>query len=143
MAINPSRLAYQDCYDLLEKAISSDYPTGLRIKFANRREATHFRQRLHNARYVDRIDNTKVYPDGHPMFGKSVYDVVNCRIRETTDVCWLRLERSDTRRFDIEPIEPEDDFPIKMEPTPAVIQNGGGQNLVVQVMPIRKFPRRF
>ena len=146
MAINLSRIAYQDCYDLMEKAISSEYPTGLRIKFANRNEAIHFRQRLHNARYVDRLDNTKVYPDGHQMYGRSIYDIINVRVRQLTDGWWLRLERVDARQFEIVALE-EDEIaalPPPPPPTSATITNGGGMNLVVPVVPIRgKFLRRF
>ena len=133
MGINPSRLAYQDCYDLMEKAISSEYPGGLRVKFGSENEAINFRQRIHNARQVDRSDNSKVYPDGHPMFARSVYDVITCRIKDG----WLRLERVDSREFVIEPLP-------KSEPEPIVLQNGGGQQLVVPMVKIQpKFPRRF
>lgn len=134
MAMNPSRLAYQDCYDLMEKAISSEYPGGLRVKFSSHNEAINFRHRIHNARQVDRADNSKVYPDGHPMFGRSVYDIISCRIKDG----WLRLERVDAREFTIEPLD------AKPEPEPVVVQNGGGQNLVVPMVKIQpKFPRRF
>lgn len=150
MAINLSRLAYSDCYDLLEKAISSDYPTGLRVLFATRNEAIHFRQRLHNARYVDRRDNAEVYAEGHPMYGRSVYDVINIRCREMRDHgktgWWLRLERVDTRQFTIVALEPHDEvLPLPVpELTHAVVQDGGNMTLVVPVHPIQhKFKRRF
>ena len=150
MAINLSRLAYSDCYDLLEKAISSDYQTGLRVLFANRNEAIHFRQRLHNARYVDRLDNTKVYPDNHPMYGRSVYDILHIRCREMRDHdktgWWLRLERVDARQFTIVALEPEEEviIPALPEPVHAVVQDGGNMTLVVPVHPIQhRFKRRF
>ena len=154
MAINLSRLAYSDCYDLLEKAISSDYPTGLRVLFATRNEAIHFRQRLHNARYVDRLDNTKVYSEDHPMYGRSVYDILHIRCREMKDKdktgWWLRLERVDTRQFTIVALEPAEDYAgvppyvVLPEPTHAIVQDGGNLNLVVPVHPIQhRFKRRF
>jgi hypothetical protein len=137
MAMNPSRLAYQDCYDLMEKAISSEFPSGLRVKFVSENEAVNFRHRLHNARQVDRVDNSKVFPDGHPMFGRSVYDVIICRIRRRGDGYWLGLERVDAREFTIEPLP-------KSEPEPVVLQNGGGAEMVVPMVKIQpKFPRRF
>jgi len=144
MAINLSRLAYSDCYDLLEKAISNEYPTGLKVQFANENEATHFRQRLHNARYVDRLDNTKVYPEGHPMHGRSVYDVINIRKRQLTDGWWLRLERVDARQFTIVPLE-EPEAPMLPPPAPVhAVVTDGGMNLVVPVHPIQhRFKRRF
>lgn len=138
MAINTSRLAYQDCYDLMEKAISDEYPTGLRIKFADFNEANHFRQRIHNARYVDRGENVKTYRADHVMHGRSVYDVLNCRIRQLADGWWLRLERVDARKFEIEPLEAKE-----TPPTHAVVEaNAGGEQLVVPVLAI-KFKRRF
>jgi hypothetical protein len=136
MAINTSRLAYQDCYDLMEKAISDDYPTGLRIKFATWNEANHFRQRIHNARYVDRHDNVEAYPAGHVMHGRSVYDILNCRIRQLVDGVWLRLERVDARKFEIEPLE-------SPEAQAAVIAAADGGNLLVPMLAIGKFKRRF
>jgi hypothetical protein len=135
MAINTSRLAYQDCYDLMEKAISDEYPTGLRIKFATWNEANHFRQRIHNARYVDRNDNVEAYPPSHIMHGRSVYDILNCRIRALADGVWLRLERVDARKFEIMPLE-------SPEVAEAVIASDGG-NMLVPVLAIGKFKRRF
>jgi hypothetical protein len=139
MAINTSRLAYQDCYDLMEKAISDEYPTGLRIKFASFNEANHFRQRIHNARYVDRQENAEAYPEGHAMRGRSIYDILNCRIRQLVDGWWLRLERVDARKFEIEPLEKEE-LPV---PQSAVIEAVGGGNVVVPMIAIAKFKRRF
>jgi len=136
MAINVSRLAYQDCYDLMEKAISDEYPTGLRIKFASHNEAIHFRQRIHNARHVDRMENAQTYPDTHPLHGRSVYDILNCRIRELVDGWWLRLERVDAREFEIEPLE-KPEIPKQIE---AVVSMG---NVVVPLVPIVTFKRRF
>ena len=141
MAINTSRLAYQDCYDLMEKAISDEYPTGLRIKFASYNEANHFRQRIHNSRYVDRQDNADTYGNGHLMHGRSVYDVLNCRIREASDGWWLRLERVDARKFEIEPLE-KPQLPPMPPPQLATIEVDGGA-IDVPMIPIGKFKRRF
>jgi hypothetical protein len=141
MAINTSRLAYQDCYDLMERAISDEYPTGLRIKFASWNEANHFRQRIHNARYVDRQDNADLYDKTNIMHGRSVYDVLNCRIRQLSDGWWLRLERVDARKFEVEPLESPEMLPP--EAIPAVISINGGQQVVAPVMRLGKFKRRF
>jgi hypothetical protein len=137
MAINTSRLAYQDCYDLMEKAVSDEYPTGLRIKFATWNEANHFRQRIHNARYVDRQDNVEAYPAGHVMHGRSVYDILNCRIKQMADGIWLRLERVDARKFEIAPLE----SPGAMVEAEVVASDGG--NMLVPMLAIGKFKRRF
>jgi hypothetical protein len=142
MAINTSRLAYQDCFDLMERAISDEFPTGLRIKFASWNEANHFRQRIHNARYVDRNDNAELYDKSNVMHGRSVYDVLNCRIKELSDGWWLRLERVDARKFEVEPLESPETLPQPVVIT-AVISVNGGQQVEAPVMRLAKFKRRF
>jgi hypothetical protein len=108
MVTSTSRLAYGDCFDLMDKAIAD--PKGIQVKFAAGEEAWHFRIRLHTARKIDRHDNMQTYPESHPMHGKSVYDVLTMRIRSEgpNGMAWLRLERIDAREFEIESLsEPE------------------------------------
>ena len=50
----------------------------------------------------------------------------------------LRLERVDSREFDIEPL------PTRSEPEPVIVMDGGGLNVVIPMVKIQpKFPRRF
>src|SRR5882672_4516412 len=111
MVTSTSRLAYSDCFDLMDKAIAD--PKGIKVKFAQGEDAWHFRIRLHTARKIDRNDNRDIYDQGHPMHGRSVYDQLTMRIRledrsNLSGIAWLRLERIDAREFEIESLtEPE------------------------------------
>src|SRR5258705_21847 len=111
MVTSSSRLAYSDCFDLMNKAIAD--PKGIKIKFAQGEDAWHFRIRLHTARKIDRNDNKVTYPENHAMWGRSVYDQLTMRIRmedrsKLGGPAWLRLERIDTREFEVESLsEPE------------------------------------
>jgi hypothetical protein len=133
MVASNSRFSYSDCYELMDKAIAD--PKGIRIKFATQEEAWHFRIRLHTARRIDRVDNKDLFPQGHPMHGRSAYDPLTMRIRERADGIWLRLERVDARDFEVtslsEDSEPELDF--KPKPSPQQIVNN-----ILDVKPIRR-----
>jgi len=132
MVTSESRLAYADCYKVMEQAISDQYPKGIRIKCASYEDAMHFRLRLHKARKIDRKDNLEVYPPGDIMHGKSVYDSLIMRIRMSVDnSAWLRLERVEAMEFEIESLE-EPMIERKPEPIPQPVVVG---NTVV--IPIR------
>jgi len=136
MVASYSRLAYSDCFDLFEKAIAD--PKGIKIKFANPDDAYHFRLRLHQARKIDRKDNTEIYEPGDVMYGKSVYDRITCRIRNDGTGVWLRLERVDAREFEVESLnepEKEPEFFIVRVPTEEK------HSVQVPIEPIRPQPK--
>lgn len=121
MVVSTSRLAFSDCFDLMEKAIND--PKGIRVKFATYEDAFNFRLRLHSARKIDRRDNLDTYSEGHPMHGRSIYDQITVRIKRFDGGAWLRLERIDTREFIIEslsepPSQPELTFD---QPMPKIV----------------------
>ena len=131
MVTSSSRLAFSDCFDLLEQAISDQ--KGIRIKFDSYDDAFNFRLRLHSARRIDRVENRLTYPEGHPMWGRSVYDSITCRIRKTGDQAWLRLERTDAREFEVESLsEPEEEPELSLvSPSPSI-------QVVVPIRPMRR-----
>src|SRR5262245_13935699 len=139
MVTSESRLAYADCYKVMEQAISDQYPKGIRIKCASYEDAMHFRLRLHKARKIDRKDNLEIYQLGDTMHGKSVYDSLIMRIRMSADdTAWLRLERVEAMEFEIESLE-EDRVETRPLPPPQPMVVG---NTVV--IPIRsKMLRRM
>lgn len=104
MGMSTSRLAYSDCYELMEKAIVDQ--KGIRIKFASFDDAFHYRLRLHNARKIDRNDNFHTYEEGHKMHGKSPYDQLVMRIETVgqngKEGCWLKLEKLSIEGLHIE-----------------------------------------
>ncbi len=142
MVTSTSRLAYGDCYDLMDKAIAD--PKGIKIKFAQEEDAWHFRIRLHTARKIDRLDNMVTYPETHALHGRSVYDALVMRIKTLTDkVVWLRLERVDGREFEIESLsEPETEPELAFSQTAMI--KGPTEKIEQHVTePIRRVIRRL
>ena len=136
MVASTSRLAFSDCFELLDKAVAD--AKGIQVKFASHKDAYHFRLRIHAARKIDRKDNLELYPEGHPMYGRSPYDSITCRIKGKNGAFWLRMERIDAREFEIEsladePEPPEEKAEVGIPPVPVVIQ----------VIPRKRIDRRF
>lgn len=124
MVTSMSRLAYSDCFELLEKAI--DDPKGIRVKFASYEDAYHFRLRVHTARKIDRVDNMEIYQPGDQMFGRSVYDGLTMKIKRLNgkdwrDGAWLNMERIDAREFELESLASVEEVPLQ-PPSPVMIQ---------------------
>jgi hypothetical protein len=141
MVTSTSRLAYSDCFDLMNKAIAD--PKGIQVKFAQSEDAWHFRIRLHTARKIDRLDNMTTYPETHAMHGKSVYDQLTMRIR-TPDgpegIAWLRLERIDAREFEIESLSEPTKEPELAFIKPTITAGPASPH---QMEPIRRIIRRI
>lgn len=101
MALTDSRLAYDDIFKILDRAIES--PLGIRVKFADRGAAFRFRTRLHYARNIDRKDNKANFDPDHPMFGRSIYDSVTVKdpVKEGP-IYWLYIHKLDGENLEIE-----------------------------------------
>lgn len=91
MPLSNARLAYQDCFDIFDAALNDE--KGARVEMPDVEQATFLRMRLHNARKIDRKDNTEVYSEGDPMYGQSIYDKLTVRIREVGGKIWLYVEQ--------------------------------------------------
>lgn len=94
MTISNSRGSYSDCYDVMDKALEDS--KGVRVEVDDLDAAIFFRMRLHNARKIDRRDNSKIYSEEptHPMFNASIYDKLTVRIKRIEDQVWVYLEKS-------------------------------------------------
>jgi len=101
MPTSSSRLAYEDCFEILDMAIDDD--AGARIKVADKRDAISLRVRLHTARRIDREQNMLTYQEDHPLHGKSAYDRLVIRIKELEEAYYLYLEKI-TRNVNVEPL---------------------------------------
>lgn len=142
MVTSTSRLAYSDCFDLMDKAIAD--PKGIKIKFAAGEDAWHFRIRLHTARKIDRNDNREIYDQGHQMHGRSVYDQLTMRIRKTSDFAWLHLERIDAREFEIESLtEPEKEPELLLTQTSMLKVKEPARPTAHETQPLRRMLRRL
>ena len=107
MSTSTSKLAYADCFDLLDRAVAD--AKGVRIKFADMGDAWAFRLRLHSARKIARMENKVLYKEGDPMYGRSVYDVIVGRIREDGGCFWLYLEKLDVNALHVESLSEEEE----------------------------------
>ena len=102
MTIPNNRSAYEDLYNLFEQALAS--PKGIVVSFADNGIATHMRMRMNTARAIDRNENKSIYPEGHPMHGKSAYDGLVFRFSRIRDDT-LVLEKVEATVYDVEELE--------------------------------------
>lgn len=93
MAYNTSITSYVDIRGALDRALTSE--KGVRLRFPDERAALTFKGRVHSFRYQDRKENKKVYPEDHPMHGRSAYDPLMVKTEEPTVVCVIKLEGVD------------------------------------------------
>jgi hypothetical protein len=106
MASSTSRLAYQDCFNLFERA--NEEPLGLKFRCESSNFATYFRSRLNKARVIDREDNALAYDSDHPMHGRSVYDDIEVRVKNGASGTWIIMEKISSRKFEIVSLTEED-----------------------------------
>src|SRR5215472_3345814 len=112
MSLSDSRLAYENEYDAMDRALQSSN-SGVRLGFSDQGRAINLRMRLNYARVLDRRFNRGRYPPDHPMHGRSEYDALTTRMREHGGRYWLYIERKPTIEI-IEEIPEEDKAePIK------------------------------
>lgn len=107
MTTSTSRLAYDDVIELLERAVSDG--VGCRIKFdkrptflENRGDAYQYRNRIHYARKLDREANKEIYQSGHPLYGRSQYDIFSASIRTEDGEVYIYLEKRTINSLKIE-----------------------------------------
>jgi hypothetical protein len=90
MSASTSRLSYGDAESVLDSALEDD--KGIRIPFQDKGSAMSFRLRLHKFRQIDRDDNARTFEKGHPLYGRSTYDVIRVRVVNLDDVWYLYIE---------------------------------------------------
>lgn len=107
MTTSTSRLAYDDVFELLDRADADGH--GVRVVFdnhedlvSNRGDAFQFRVRINYARKIDRSDNARLYPKEHPLHGRSKYDLFSASIRDVGNECHLYLEKRNLNRLKVE-----------------------------------------
>lgn len=103
MTISDSKLAYLDCYKILDAAI--DATGGCRVHVVDENAAIHLRMRLHQARKIERRENRKVYERDHPQHGASVYDGLIVRIKIIDEEAWVYVEKNTAAILAIESID--------------------------------------
>jgi hypothetical protein len=109
MTLPTHRVSYKVEYDILDKALGDEL--GARIRMPSIEAATHLRARIHQARKIDRDENTEAYEEGHQMHGQSIYDTLVCRLKQQDGRIYLYIEQRNAESFDIEPLSHETDEP--------------------------------
>ncbi len=99
MAYNTSITSYPDIRAALDRALES--AKGVRLRFSDKKSAMTFRGRVHSFRFRDRKENSKIYHDTDPMYGRSVYDPLMVKTIDATTVAIIKLEGVE---FDLEEI---------------------------------------
>jgi hypothetical protein len=89
---------HQPFLDIWQRALESS--KGIRLLFETRDEAFHTQQRLYQARQAERRNNAKVYPQGHPLHGKSHYASLMVRLK--TDPPRLEIHPAEAISFELE-----------------------------------------
>lgn len=114
MSLPTSPLAFTQCYDVMDHALSD--PLGIRMRMKDHESAMIFRMRCHRARVLDREKNATIYPDPEaPLHNRSAYDVLIIRDPRTAPdgQVYLVIERGDVevdasaieKLSEVEPIE--------------------------------------
>ncbi len=102
MSVPKSLLSYTDCIDYFDTALR--FSEGCRIPVPDEGFAIRLRMRLNYCRKLDRENNARVYPEGHPMYGVSQYDKITCTYTKDEGKWYLILGRNDLQRMPIEPL---------------------------------------
>lgn len=109
MALPTSRLAYEDVFKILDRAL--DTPRGIRMKMADEGAAKKMRSRIHYARKLDRDDNRQNFSHDHPMYGRSIYDPITLEFRYEGRYVWIYLTNQGSAEYIIEEIPDEQQAP--------------------------------
>ncbi len=102
MALPTTLAAYTDCLELFDRAQSSK--SGIRIFRPNQGSAFYLRNRLHQARALDRKESTRLYDRDHPAYNKSLHDkfVVRTLPSAEGDGYWVYIEPWDQTIGEVE-----------------------------------------
>lgn len=91
MTVSTSRASYEDCYDILDRALAS--PIGIRISAEGKGPAHHLCTRLNYARTLSRQEAREINDIGAPGYGVSAYDTLLIRQPRVEDgVWWIYIE---------------------------------------------------
>lgn len=83
MPVSSSLLSYSDCLTFFEQAMSGS--KGARVRIGAENQATFFRMRCNQARALHRVDNAKMYEEGHKLHGRSEFDPLQFSIRPDSE----------------------------------------------------------
>lgn len=119
MTLPTHRVSYQVEYGILDKALNDEL--GARVKMPTWEAANHLRSRVHQARKIDRVQNTDAYPEGHQMHGQSIYDKLVCRIKQHKGYHYLYIEQRSAEDLTVERLS-ADEPQVNHEEEPAPME---------------------
>lgn len=106
MPLSTSRAAYQDCYDIYDRALAD--PKGIRVLCTTHSKAQNLRHRMNYARQLQRRESQEIYNVGDPQFGISPYDSFRNAIRDDSEGnWWVYVEPYSSHGLHIEPLSDE------------------------------------
>lgn len=88
MPVSKSRLSYDDCFSLFEKALEDSKGARYQVPGGLHGKNQYFIMRMHQARWLDREENASIHEKGHPLHGRSIYDRLICQLKEDTEGGW-------------------------------------------------------
>lgn len=94
MAFSTQPLSFKDVKGVMDKALAAEH--GVKVKCSSYGAAMKLRHRMNAARTRDRIENKKVYPEEHPMYGCSPYDQLVMRIERNSPFLIVQKVTEDT-----------------------------------------------
>jgi hypothetical protein len=102
MSFSKSSLAFEDIREVFNKALEAQ--KGLRVPCTSRGSAIALRSRFHYFRMLDREDSKTIYPAGHPLHGRTVYDRLVLRVapKGAPDETFLYIEHRLAENLEIE-----------------------------------------
>ena len=110
MSMSLSRQSYEDCYEIMDKALEA--ADGVRVGFEDQDDATYFRMRMNQARTLDRRFSEERYNGDDPRRRKSNYDALSFRIRRNEGRFWVYVVRKQ-RPMIVEEIKDDKSDPVK------------------------------
>lgn len=105
MPVSESRLSYDDCFTLFEKALEDSKGARYQIAATPKEYGKHqyFRMRMHQARALDRKDNRDLYEPGHKLYGRSAYDPLVIQLKPDSEGgWWVYVSHTEINPEDIE-----------------------------------------
>lgn len=86
MTVSTSRTAYEDCFALLDRAMSS--PAGIRHSCSTEGKANYLRTRINYSRILSRRELSAALSDDDPSLGTSPYDALIVRTVDSGEGKW-------------------------------------------------------
>lgn len=91
MSVPNTPRAYDDCYEVFDRALKDE--VGVKVRVKDNNAGQYFRMRLNQARSINRKENMRTYEMGHPMFNASQYDCLVCTVEFVDGDCYVFVQR--------------------------------------------------